>query len=147
MPLEVESQHWRDECHVEQVKSVRKHMHSISCTAVAAEVGISPASVYPFLINSLGKQKVCGHCIPHVLNPDQRAMRVHLSTTHLQHWRSKSNTFLDCILIVDEVCMHSFDPHPKFDGMLSDVQNRAQHWGWGVVAPPPCSPNLAPCDY
>jgi len=113
MPLEVESQHWQDECHVEQVKSVLERMHSISCMAVAAEVGISPASVYSFLNNSLGKQKVCGQCSPHVLNPDQRVMRVHLSTTHLEHWRNESSAFLDCILMVDEVCMHSFDPHPK----------------------------------
>lgn len=29
-----------DECHIEQVESVQ-HMHSISCTAVAAKVGVS----------------------------------------------------------------------------------------------------------
>jgi hypothetical protein len=98
---------------VEQVKFVLEHMHSISCTAVAAEVGISPASVYPFLINSLGKQKVCGQCIPHVLNPDQRVMRVHISTTHWQHWRNESNAYLDCILMVDEACMPLFDRHLK----------------------------------
>ena len=77
----MESQHRRDEWHVEQVKSVLERMHIISCMAVAAEVGISPASVYSFLINSLGKQKVCGQCIPNVLNADQRVMCVHLSTT------------------------------------------------------------------
>jgi hypothetical protein len=65
-----------DECHVEHMKSVRECMHSISCTAVATEVGISPASVDPPLINSLGKRKVCGQCILHVLNADQIAMRV-----------------------------------------------------------------------
>ena len=113
MPIEVESQHRRDECHVEEVKYVLECMHNISCMAVAAEVGISPASVYPFLINSLGKQKICGQCIPYVLIPDQKAMCVHLSTTHLEHWRNESNAFLDCILVVDEVCVHLFDPHPK----------------------------------
>jgi hypothetical protein len=113
MPLEVESPSATDECHVEQVKSVLEHMHSISCTAVATEVGISSASVYHFLINSLGKRNVCGQCIQLVLNADQRAMRVHLSTIHLQHWRNEGNAFLDCILTVDETWMHSFDPHLK----------------------------------
>ena len=35
-----------DEFHMEQVKSVHEHMHSISCKAIAIEDGISPASVY-----------------------------------------------------------------------------------------------------
>ena len=42
-------------CHMEQVKSVLERWHSISCMAVATEIGISPAGVYPFLINSLEK--------------------------------------------------------------------------------------------
>jgi histone-lysine N-methyltransferase SETMAR len=28
-----------------------------------------------------------------------------------------------------------------------DVQNLVQRWGWEVLAHPPCSPDLAPCDY
>jgi len=80
-----------DERHVEQVKSVLECTYSISCTAIATEVRISPASVY--LINSLRKQKVCAKWIPHVLNDDQRAMHV-LATTHLQHWRNEDNAFL-----------------------------------------------------
>jgi histone-lysine N-methyltransferase SETMAR len=28
-----------------------------------------------------------------------------------------------------------------------DVQNLVQHWGWEVLAHPPYSPDLAPCDY
>jgi hypothetical protein len=47
----------RDERHMEQVKSVLEHMHSISCTANFTKNGISPASVYHILTNSLGKQK------------------------------------------------------------------------------------------
>jgi hypothetical protein len=98
-----------NECHVEQVKNVLERVLSISCTAVAIEVGISPASVYPFPINNMGKRKVCGY----VLNADQRATYVHLSTIHLQHWRNEGNAFLDYILTVDESWMHSFDPHQK----------------------------------
>jgi len=45
-----------DECHMEQVKSVLEHTHSISCMATITEVGISP-NVYHILNNSLGKQK------------------------------------------------------------------------------------------
>ena len=44
-----------DECRMEQVKSVLECMCSISCTAVATEVRISPASVYCILTNSLQK--------------------------------------------------------------------------------------------
>jgi len=47
-----------DEFHMEQVKSVREHMLSISCTEIAIEDGLSPASVYLIIANSLGKQKV-----------------------------------------------------------------------------------------
>ena len=68
--------------------------------AVATEVGICPASVYHILTNSLGKQKVCTEWIPHMLSDDQRAMRILLATTHVQHWRSESNAFLDHILVV-----------------------------------------------
>jgi 3-hydroxyisobutyrate dehydrogenase-like beta-hydroxyacid dehydrogenase len=56
----------------------------ISCMAVATEVGISPASVYHILTNSLGKQKVCTEWIPYVLSDDQRAMPILLATTHVQ---------------------------------------------------------------
>jgi hypothetical protein len=75
------------------VKSVLEHTHSISCTAVATEVGISPASVYSILTNSLGKLKVCAKWIPYVLNDYLRAMRV-LATIHLQCWRNAGNAFL-----------------------------------------------------
>jgi hypothetical protein len=77
-------------------------MRSISCTAIAAEVGISPASVYCILTNSLGKRKVCAKWIPHMLNNDRRAMHVLLANTHLQRWRNEGNAFLDRILTVGE---------------------------------------------
>jgi len=44
-----------DECHMEQVKSVREHACSISCLAIVKEVSISPASVCHIFTNSLGK--------------------------------------------------------------------------------------------
>jgi hypothetical protein len=44
-----------DERHLKQVKSVLEHTCSISCMAVATEVGISPASVCHILTNSLGE--------------------------------------------------------------------------------------------
>jgi transposase len=47
----------RDKRHVEQVKSVLEHTHSISCTATVTEIGITPASVYHILTNSSEKQK------------------------------------------------------------------------------------------
>jgi hypothetical protein len=72
-----------------------------------------PASVYRILINSFGKRKVCAQWIPHVLNDNQRAMRVLLATTHLQRWRNEGNAFLDHILMVDKSLMHSFDPQLK----------------------------------
>jgi hypothetical protein len=69
-----------DERHVKQVKSVLERTRSSSCTAIATEVGISPASVYHILTNGLGKRKVCAQWILLVLNDDQRAMRVLLVT-------------------------------------------------------------------
>jgi uracil DNA glycosylase len=98
---------------VNQVKLVLEGTRSISCTAIATEVGISAASVYHILTNSLGKRKVCANWIPHMLNDDQRAMHVLLTNTHLQHWRNEGNAFLNRILTVDESWMHSFDPQLK----------------------------------
>jgi uracil DNA glycosylase len=95
-----------DEHHVKQVKYVLKGTCSTSCTAIATEVGISPASVYSILTNSLGKRKICAKWIPHVLNDDQRAMCVLLANTHLQHWRNEGNAFLNRILTVDKLWMH-----------------------------------------
>jgi hypothetical protein len=46
-----------DEFHMEQVESVHERMRCISCTGIATEDGISPASVYLIITNSLGKQK------------------------------------------------------------------------------------------
>jgi uracil DNA glycosylase len=91
---------------VNQVKFVLEGTRSISCTAIATEVGISPASVYHILTNSLGKRKVCAKWIPHVLNDDQRAMRVLLATAHLQHWRNEGSAFLDRILTVEQLTSH-----------------------------------------
>jgi hypothetical protein len=56
----------KDERHMEQVKSVLEH----TCTAIATEVVISPASVCSILTSSLGKQKFCTKWIPQVLNND-----------------------------------------------------------------------------
>jgi hypothetical protein len=76
-----------DECHMEQIKSFFECIHSISCTAMATEVGISPASIYHILTNSLGKREVCAVWIAHMHNDDQRATQV-LATIHLQPWRN-----------------------------------------------------------
>jgi len=65
------------------------------------------------LTNSLGKRKVCAKWIPHVLNSEQRAMRVLLASAHLQNWRNESNAFLNCNVTADESWMHSFDPQLK----------------------------------
>jgi hypothetical protein len=51
----------------------------------------------------LGKRKLCAKWIPHVLNDNQRAMRVLLATTHLQHWSNEGSAFLDRILTIDRV--------------------------------------------
>jgi hypothetical protein len=88
------------------VKSVLDCTRSISCTVIAAEVGISPASVYRIFIKSLGNRKVWAKWIPHVLNDAQRAMCVLLANTHLQHWRNEGNAFLNHILMVDKSWMH-----------------------------------------
>jgi hypothetical protein len=53
-----------DERHLEQVKSVLDRISSVSFTAVATEVAISPTSVYCILTKSLGKQKVSIKWIP-----------------------------------------------------------------------------------
>jgi hypothetical protein len=73
-----------DERHMEQEKFVLEIKHSISCIAIATDVGISPESVLHVLINSFGERKVCAKWIPHEPNDDQRAKRVILATTHLQ---------------------------------------------------------------
>jgi len=70
--------------HTHQMKSVLEHKYSISCMAVAAEVGISTASFFYILTGSLGRRKVCARWIPHVLDDNQTAMCV-LAATHL-HW-------------------------------------------------------------
>jgi hypothetical protein len=79
-----------------KVKSVLERKHSISFTTIATAVGISPASTYSILTNSLGKRKVCAKCVPYLLKDDQIAMRV-LATTHLRRWRKESIAFLDHI--------------------------------------------------
>jgi len=43
---------------------------------------------------------------------DKGAMYV-LATAHLQHWKNESNAFLNCMLMVDESWMQSFDPQLK----------------------------------
>jgi AraC-like DNA-binding protein len=44
-----------DERHMEQEKSVLEITHSISCIAIATDVGVSPESVLHILTNSLGE--------------------------------------------------------------------------------------------
>jgi hypothetical protein len=87
VPLTVATMSMMDECHMEQVKSVLEHRQSLSCTAMATEVRISPASVYHTLTNSLGKREVCAVWIAHMHSDDQRATYI-LATTHLQPWRN-----------------------------------------------------------
>jgi hypothetical protein len=68
----------------------------MSFTIIVTAVGISSASTYSILTNSVGKWKVCVKWIPYLLNDDQRAMRV-LATTHLRRWRKEGSAFLDRI--------------------------------------------------
>jgi len=53
------------------------------------EIGISPASVYHILTNSLGKGKVRTNWIPHVLDNEQRATHCshHYPSAALETWR------------------------------------------------------------
>lgn len=37
-------------------------------------------------------------------------MHVFHATAHLQRWKNEGITFLDCILMVEESWMYSFDP-------------------------------------
>jgi hypothetical protein len=67
MLLTVQPQQWQ------WMKFVVERIGNISCTAIATEVGISPASVYHIITNSLGKGKVRTKWIPHVLDNEQRA--------------------------------------------------------------------------
>ena len=102
-----------DEFHMEHVKPVLECTRSTSCTGIAREDAISPASIYLTLTNSLGKQTVCEKWIPHMLNNDQGAMYVLLATSHLQSCRNEGNVFPDHILWVDVSWTHSFDPQLK----------------------------------
>jgi hypothetical protein len=43
----------------------------------------------------------------------------------------------DVILLQDNAMPHSH----------CDMQNLVQHWDWEVLAHPPNSPDLTPCDY
>jgi hypothetical protein len=36
-----------------------------------------------------------------------------LATAHLQHWKNEGNAFVNCMLMVKESWMHSFDPQLK----------------------------------
>jgi hypothetical protein len=76
--------------------------------AFAAEVSISPASVFPILINNLGKWGVCAKWIPHMLSDDQRAMHVLLVMSHLQCWKNEGSVLLSCFAMIDESWVHSF---------------------------------------
>jgi hypothetical protein len=101
------------ECHMEQVKPVIERKGNISCRAVTTEAGISPASVYHILTNSLGKGNICTMRIEHMLDNDQRTTCVLITTIHLHCWRHEGNEFLDRILAVEKSQMHSFDPQLK----------------------------------
>jgi len=70
------------------VKFVAERIGNISSTAIATEVGISPASVHHILTDSLGKGKVCTKWIPHVLDNEQRAMCClhHYPSAVLETW-------------------------------------------------------------
>jgi hypothetical protein len=81
----------RDERHMEQVKSVLEHTHSISCMATVTRNGISPASVYHILTNSLGKQKFCASGF-HTCS----TMTSHLCSSH-QHLSAASEKSSQCI--------------------------------------------------
>ena len=99
----------KDEGRKEQVKSVLERRGSISCKAIATEVGISWASVQRFLTNSLGKETFVKSGFE-----DQRAIHFLLATTHPQRWRNEGNAFPDGILTVDESRMHLFDHQLKW---------------------------------
>jgi hypothetical protein len=44
---------------------------------------------------------------------DQRAMHVLLAMSHLQRRKNEGNLFFDCIVMVDESWVHSFDAQLK----------------------------------
>jgi hypothetical protein len=91
------------------VKSVVERIGNILCTAIATEVGISPASVFHILTNSLGKEKFVQSGFHTSWTMNKEPCVVH-TTLHLQCWRHEGNEFLNCIFATEKSQMNSFDP-------------------------------------
>ena len=70
----------------------------------------------------------------HMLNDDQRAKCLLLTTTHVQHWRNEGNALLHHILTTDESWMDSFDPKMKWqNGTLQTSSRKKLHTTVGVL--------------
>jgi hypothetical protein len=61
---------------------------------VVSERGISEASMFCILVEHLRRWKICTQWISHVLNSDQHAMHMLLSTIYFHIWKREEERYI-----------------------------------------------------
>lgn len=79
---------------------------------IASELGISHGSVHSILHNDLNMHRVCLHMVPKMLSPEQKEMRVTMSTD-LIAMTDADDSFLRKIVTGDETWCFLYDPQTK----------------------------------
>ena len=84
----------------------------IQVEEIAQALGISHGSVSTILHERLGVRKLTAHWVPKSLSDEQMATRASVCSALLKPFRSKDD-FLLRLVIVDEDCVHYYEPKNK----------------------------------
>lgn len=82
----------------------------LTLNQISATMNISTERVFHILKDELGFRKLCSKWVPHLLNSDQKEIRVKLCTHHLAHLQKNKSDFVRRLITMDETWIYHYDP-------------------------------------
>lgn len=102
-----------DGINTEKVAQILKTDRRLTCEEIAFEVGISGASVYRILTDSLNMRKIAARWVPHFLSESEKQRRVIISKELLARYTKEQESMLKRVVSIDETWIRSFEPELK----------------------------------
>jgi histone-lysine N-methyltransferase SETMAR len=107
-----------DELHQEQLGQFLAQSRSWSTRQLSFELNVSKDSIVDMIHNVFNMKKICAKWVPHVLTPQQQAMRESIAASLLSRYHSQRETF-QRVPAIDETWVKCY--HPL-------IQQQAKEW-------------------
>lgn len=84
--------------------------HRLTLIQISEAMDISTERVFHILKEELGFRKLCARWVPHLLNSEQKQLRVKLSEKHLAFFLKNKTDFKRRFITIDETWIYHYDP-------------------------------------